>query len=406
MLAGGAHAGGTLAFSPASANFGSVTVGGEETISLTITNVGVATTMFNNESLSGSGFSETGFVVPCALAPGAHLTITLKFAPSSAGQFSGYITFGSNATNSKVNYQMAGTGVAASAGATLAATPSSASFGNVPLGSRHSQVIQLKNTGATNLTISSLAASNAEFKLTGLTTPYVLLPGQVVNCTAVFAPTTAIYAAASATITSTAVNKTLTLTMSGTGVPATRVLTATPTSLNFGNESVGSTHTLAVGLTNSGNSSVMVSGINVSATDIATSGGITGATIAPGQTATLNVSFSPKNAETVSGGVMVTSNATDSPTTIAVSGVGVPSTGHSVALNWQASTSSNIVGYYVYRATGQTGTYSVLATAPLSGLKYTDASVASGETYMYAVTAVDSSGNESGYSSSVMAVIP
>jgi hypothetical protein len=409
MLAGGTHARatnaglakGTLAFSPASANFGNVNIGSEKTISLTISNTGAAPVSFIRESLSGNALRTTGLLLPYSLAAGAHFTVAIKFAPNSAGPFGGYIAFGSNATNGSVTYQMTGTGVAV---ATLTATPSSASFGSVPLGSTHSQTIQLKNTGTARLTISSWAVSKPEFQLKGLTTPSVLAPGQTVNCTLVFAPTATGSVTASASVISTAANKTLTLT--GTGVLATRLLTATPTSLNFGNESVGSTHTLTVSLKNSGNSSVTVSGISVLATNIAASGGVTGATYSPGQTATLSLSFSPTKAEAVSGSVKVTSNATDSPTTIDVSGVGVSSTGHSVALNWQADTSSDVAGYYVYRATGLTGTYVRLVTTPLSGLKYTDASVVAGGTYTYAVTAVDSSGHESGYSSPVTVVIP
>jgi len=133
-------------FSPSSANFQSVTVGTQKTISLTITNTGTTTVVFSKEALYANDFSETGLILPFSLAPSAHFTVTLKFLPESAGQFAGYILLGSNATNSMVSYQMTGTGVVASGG-TLSATPSSVSFGSVPLGSSVSQAVQLKNTG-------------------------------------------------------------------------------------------------------------------------------------------------------------------------------------------------------------------------------------------------------------------
>jgi fibronectin type 3 domain-containing protein len=75
-------------------------------------------------------------------------------------------------------------------------------------------------------------------------------------------------------------------------------------------------------------------------------------------------------------------------------------------LNWQASTSPNVTGYYVYRANGATADYSKLVTTPVSGLNYDDATVVAGETYTYAVTAVDSSGQESAYSSPATVTIP
>jgi Abnormal spindle-like microcephaly-assoc'd, ASPM-SPD-2-Hydin len=401
---------GTLVISPSIARFGSLSVGSQASISLIIANTGAGNVTFSSESLSGSGFTATPLVLPSILAPGKRLAVTIIFAPKSPGQFTGYLELLSDATNGAVYYEMTGTGVQI-AGGLLTATPTSASFGSVPVGTSNSQALQLKNTGTTNLTISASGVSSPTFTLQGLKTPLVLGPGETVGCTLVFTPRAIGYVAGNASITSTASNGTLTLTMSGSGVAATPALTVTPTTLVFGNETVGNTETLPVTLNNSGNSSVTVSSVGVTAADIQTGVGMNGATIAPGQSATLSVSFSPKRAETVSGSVTITSNAKSSPTIIQVSGTGVsgnqvPSNAFSVALTWQASTSPNITGYYVYRANGVSATYSRLVTTPVSGLNYSDASVLAGESYTYAVTAVDSSGQESTYSSPATATIP
>ena len=396
---------GTLSFSPSSATFQSVTVGAQKTITLTITNTGTSSVAFSKEILYANDFSESGLILPFSLARGAHFSVTLKFLPKSAGQFAGYILLGSNATNSLVKYQMTGTGVAPSGG-TLSATPSTVSFGSVPLGSSLSQAVRLKNTGTSSVTISAWSSSNSGFTLKGITTPLVLAAGAAANGTLVFMPTVTGTVAANMTITSNATDSRLTLAMSGSGIAATRILTATPTSLNFGNESVGSANTLSVSLKNIGNSKITISGVSATATDVVTGGGISGATLAPGQTATLNVTFAPKQAETVGGSVKISSNATGSPTSVGVAGTGVASTGHSVVLNWLASTSSNVSGYNVYRATGLAGAYSKLTAAPVTALKYTDATVVTGETYVYAVTAVTSSGVESPHSTPATAIIP
>lgn len=398
---------GTLAFSPSSANFQSVTVGTQKTITVTITNTGTAAVVFSREALYANDFSEAGLLLPFSLAPGAHFTVTIKFFPKSAGQFSGHILLASNATNSSVTYQMTGTGTGlASSVGTLSATPSSVGFGSVPLGSSVSQALQLKNTGTASVTISAWSSSNSAFTLKGITTPLVLAAGATANGTLVFTPTIIGTSAANTTIASNATDSSLTLAMSGSGIAATRTLTATPTSLNFGTEPVGSANTLSVSLKNTGNSNITVSGVSVTATDVVAGGGISGATLAPGQTAALTVTFAPKQAETVSGTVKISSNATASTTSLAVAGTGVAGTGHSVSLSWSASTSSNISSYNVYRATGLTGAYSKLTAAPVTGLKYTDTSVVGGETYVYAVTAVSSSGVESPHSSPATAVIP
>jgi hypothetical protein len=82
-----------------------------------------------------------------------------------------------------------------------------------------------------------------------------------------------------------------------------------------------------------------------------------------------------------------------------------PSAAHTVALTWNASTSSNVASYKVYRATGTSTSYSQIA-AGIVNLSYTDTNVTGGSTYTYAVCAVDNSGNESSYSNAAKVTIP
>ena len=81
-------------------------------------------------------------------------------------------------------------------------------------------------------------------------------------------------------------------------------------------------------------------------------------------------------------------------------------TAHSVSLNWTASTSSSVTGYNVYRGTTSGGTYTKLNSTPVSGTSYTDTAVQAGQTYYYVCTAVDSSSNESVYSSQAQGTVP
>jgi fibronectin type 3 domain-containing protein len=60
----------------------------------------------------------------------------------------------------------------------------------------------------------------------------------------------------------------------------------------------------------------------------------------------------------------------------------------------------------VYRAPKGSTTYARLNSAAISSTKYVDNSVVAGDTYSYAVTAVDTSGVESSYSSTVSVTIP
>jgi fibronectin type 3 domain-containing protein len=89
-----------------------------------------------------------------------------------------------------------------------------------------------------------------------------------------------------------------------------------------------------------------------------------------------------------------------------LTGNGIAATQHSVDLSWNASTGSGVVGYNVYRGSVSGGPYSKINSALEAGTAYTDNAVTVGQTYYYVTTAVDGSGNESGYSNQVKAVIP
>jgi fibronectin type 3 domain-containing protein len=135
------------------------------------------------------------------------------------------------------------------------------------------------------------------------------------------------------------------------------------------------------------------------------SGVQSGQILTPGQVATLNVTFTPSASGSASGSVTISSNATNSPATVTLSGTGVQTVAHSVTLTWTASTST-VVGYNVYRSTVSGGPYTKLTSTADASTTYTDSAVTAGATYFYVVTSVDSSGVESANSSEVSATIP
>jgi len=79
---------------------------------------------------------------------------------------------------------------------------------------------------------------------------------------------------------------------------------------------------------------------------------------------------------------------------------------YSVQLSWTASPSPGVTGYNVYRGTVSGGPYTLLTSASVAGLTWTDATVANGETYYYVTTSVDNGGDESGYSEEAQMAIP
>jgi hypothetical protein len=86
--------------------------------------------------------------------------------------------------------------------------------------------------------------------------------------------------------------------------------------------------------------------------------------------------------------------------------VTIQATGANVVdLNWNPSTSKNIAGYNVYR--GPNGSsWTKINAALVASTLYDDSTVANGNTYYYAVTAVDIQGVESSKTAAVKVAIP
>ncbi len=284
--------------------------------------------------------------------------------------------------------------------------PTSINFGNAVVGINLSQVLIIKNTGTATLTISQVTATGSAFSVSGFSLPLNVSAGQQTTITATFLPTVAGSASGSVSIVSNAPTSPSSVSLSGTGIAATFVLSMSPASLSFGNITTGSSSAAqSVIITNTGNSNVVISQITLSGAGYTMTGGSAPVTLTPLQTASLSVQFSPTAAGAVSGNVSIVSNATGSPATVPLTGTGVAPVQHSVALTWNASTST-VAGYNVYRGTVSGGAYAKINSSLVVVLDYTDSNVQSGTTYYYVTTAVNSSGNESVFSNEVSGTIP
>jgi fibronectin type 3 domain-containing protein len=80
---------------------------------------------------------------------------------------------------------------------------------------------------------------------------------------------------------------------------------------------------------------------------------------------------------------------------------------HDVTLNWNASISSGVIGYNVYRRIASGGPYIKVNSSVVTVTTYNDNTVQPGQTYFYVVTSINLSDDvESSYSNEVMAPIP
>jgi hypothetical protein len=189
-----------------------------------------------------------------------------------------------------------------------------------------------------------------------------------------------------------------------TGAAATLLLNPSTSSLNFGNVNVSSSSAQNITMTNAGNSSVTIAQVMIAGAGF-NSTGASGVTLAPGQTTALTSTFAPSASGAATGKITVSSNATNSPASISLSGMGVTATAHTVTLSW-APAVAGVTGFRTYVGMLSGGPYVEMASVPLTTPTYTDSSVQSGRTYYYVVTAVDASNNESLHSSEVAAIVP
>jgi hypothetical protein len=266
------------------------------------------------------------------------------------------------------------------------------------VGTSSSQTVVLTNDRPWKAKLSSLKTWGSGFSISGLATPMTLDGGQSVTVKVTFTPQAAGVASGGIFVSGPQLN----VPFSGTGTDAASQLTITPATVNFGNVPVGTTQKQTITMGASG-TSVTVSSDSVSSAQFVLEGATFPLTIPAGQTASFNLAFTPKSSGAQSGSLSFSSNASNSHVIESLTGDGT-TTQYSVVLSWNST--SGVAGYNVYRSPSATGTYAKLNPSVSANTAYTDSTVASGQTYYYAATSVNSGGQESARSSPVQASVP
>ena len=181
-------------------------------------------------------------------------------------------------------------------------------------------------------------------------------------------------------------------------------LSPSSAAISFVNITVGSATSELVTLTVAGDENVTISSIKASGTGFSVSGK-SNVTLAPNQSLTISVGFKPMAPGASAGKLLVASNASNSNLQIGLSGNGLSASGnHSVALNWLAG-SSQVLGYFVFRGSA-TSNLSQLNAKAVPSTNYTDRTVVSGQTYVYAVKSIDVGNVLSRFSNVVTVKVP
>jgi len=310
---------GVLSASSSSLSFGNVQVGTSSSLSETLTNTGGSPVTISQASMTGSGYSISGLIVPMTLNANQAISFTVVFDPTVSGSAGGTLTLTSDASNSGLAISLSGAGLTAGS---LTPNPSSFSFGSIQAGTSKSLSGSVTNNGGESVTISSASVTGSGFSVSGLSLPMTLSAGQSASFDVLFNPTAAGSPSGSLTITSNASNSSLSIPLSGAGLTPGD-LVPSPPSIAVGSVAVGTSSSQSETLVNNGGTSVTISSASVNATGFSLIGLSLPVTLGVGQSTSFTVSFAPGATGSASGNITVVSNGSNPSLSIPVSGTGV-----------------------------------------------------------------------------------
>lgn len=214
-------------------------------------------------------------------------------------------------------------------------SPTALSFGNQNVGTTSAvQTVTLTNTGTSALTISSIALTGTNASNFAQTNTCPISPATLatsISCTlsVTFTPSTNGAESASLGISDNAAGTPQTISLLGTGVTSAPVATLNPTSVNFGNQNMGtSSSTQAITLTNTGTIPLTINSITLTGTNASDFARTNTCPISPGTLAvngscTLTVTFTPAANGARNASVNISDNAAGTPQAVPLSGMGV-----------------------------------------------------------------------------------
>lgn len=220
-------------------------------------------------------------------------------------------------------------------GATVAATtlqlshlPNGLTFGPQTVGvSSGPMVVVVTNTGSGAVNVGALTASGPDAALFAPSTTCggALAPGATCTVSVVFSPVAAGPASASLSLASSASNAPNVIALGGTGTAdPVAIASLSAVDLDFGTWLVGSTSTLGLVVTNTGGAGLVIGALSLAGSPDFTllADGCSGQIIAASGTCAVTVRFAPTSPGVRAGAITIPSNASNSPTQVALRGTG------------------------------------------------------------------------------------
>ncbi|MGD0923020.1 MAG: choice-of-anchor D domain-containing protein, partial [Terriglobia bacterium] len=320
--------------SPHTVALGGVGVGPVAVLSTTSLNFGnqpVGTTsvprLVNLSNTGNAPMTVTGIIVsgdfgqssncPSTLAARGYCTMTVTFMPAATGPRNGAITVTDNAAGSPHVVSLTGTGIAPAV--SLSATY--LRFADQPLGTTSAPLpVRLTNSGQAPLAITSISTSGNYAQTNNCVSPLAPRAYCTINLTFTPPPTVAGGQGGTLTTVDNAPGSPHTVALGGVGVGPVAVLSTT--SLNFGNQPVGTTSVpRLVNLSNTGNAPMTIASITMSG-DFGQTNNCP-STLAARSYCTMTVTFMAAATGPRIGAITVTDNAAGSPHVVNLIGTGV-----------------------------------------------------------------------------------
>jgi hypothetical protein len=213
-------------------------------------------------------------------------------------------------------------------GPVVVLSPASLTFANQSVGTTSgSETITLTNTGIGTLSISSMSLTGAnpgDFAETN-TCGTSVAAGANCSINVTFTPAATGTRTASLSIADNGPGSPQAITLAGTGVGGSPSVTLSPTSVTFATQAVGTTSgAQVVTLTNTGSGSLSITSISIAGTnpsDFAETN-TCGTSVAAGANCTISITFDPLGPNTRTATVSISDNASGSPQTVPLTGVG------------------------------------------------------------------------------------
>ena len=268
-------------------DFGEVAVGSQQFLRLRLANSGTATLSLSRLSV---GRTPPFAVSPARLdlAPGAEVSLELRFTPQQRGIERDTLKIRSNdADAGLIALPLQGSAVEAE----LSLAPASLDFGQVRLSGLRDTTVVLSNAGTAALTLRSAAFDSSAFEVVGFKVQ-TLAPGQRLALRVRFRPLRIGLATARLSVVSDASRHPRgEVAVRGTGNAP--VLSVAPATLDFGAGQLQRPKTLALELSNSGNSGLSIQSLRLGGESFQVETA-TPLTLGPGEVRRLEVVFLPK----------------------------------------------------------------------------------------------------------------